>query len=229
MRILLTYRQKSLLLGQMAGERELEMGETTKTRAPQQKRSIDKKNKIVEAAFKVFCDKGYYRTTTIEVAKAAGVSVGCLYSYFKDKYELFTVILDRYDQEFDSVRERALRPAGGPTLRTYSEMVRGLIEALLEEHEVSREMNREIKVLSYSDPAIAARIERQGEKIHESVLAELSARRDDLRPSDLEAAALIVWKIISAVVETMAFEPQKIERKRVIDAAVDAICTYLFK
>ncbi len=46
-----------------------------KTRAPQQKRSIDKKEKIVVAAYAVFCSKGFYKTTTVDIARAAGVNI----------------------------------------------------------------------------------------------------------------------------------------------------------
>ena len=204
------------------------MSEPRKTRDPRQKRSIDKKEKIVDAAYTVFCEKGYYKTTTIDVARQAGVSVGTLYSYFKDKNDLFTVILDRYEREFDALRERALEPGDGRP-RTYPEMIRAVIVALLEEHEASRELNREIKILAYSDPAIAARGERQAAKILEAVRSNLEEHREDLRPTDLDAAAFVVWKSISGVVDSFTFEPQTIGRQRIIDATVDALCRYLLK
>ena len=48
----------------------------TKTRVPTQKRSIEKRQKIVKAGFDLFCEKGYYKTNTAEIAKYAGVSTG---------------------------------------------------------------------------------------------------------------------------------------------------------
>ncbi len=132
------------------------MAEMKKTRLPQQRRSIDKKKKIIDAAYEVFCAKGFYKTTTIEIARRAGVSIGCLYSYFADKNDLFTVILDRYDAEFDALRVQSLEPVNG-TPRSHADVVRAVMMALLEEHEASRELNREIMMLSFSDPAIAAR------------------------------------------------------------------------
>ena len=38
----------------------------SKTREPQQQRSIEKKNRIIEAGFKAFCEKGYYKTNRSE-------------------------------------------------------------------------------------------------------------------------------------------------------------------
>ncbi|MFA9463264.1 MAG: TetR/AcrR family transcriptional regulator [Velocimicrobium sp.] len=66
------------------------------TREPMQKRSIEKKQKITEAGFELFCEKGYYNTNTIEIAKRAGVSTGALYSYFKDKRDIYILAFDQY-------------------------------------------------------------------------------------------------------------------------------------
>lgn len=58
-------------------------------REPIQKRSIEKKTKIIEAGLEIFSEKGYYHTNTVEIAKAAGVSIGTVYSYFKDKKQIY--------------------------------------------------------------------------------------------------------------------------------------------
>lgn len=38
-------------------------------REPIQKRSIEKKEKIIQAGFELICEKGYYNTNTAEIAK----------------------------------------------------------------------------------------------------------------------------------------------------------------
>lgn len=204
------------------------MEHAKKIRLPQQRRSIDKKEKILDAAYEVFCAKGFYKTTTIDVARRAGVSIGSLYSYFADKNDLFTAILDRYDAEFDAARTRALDP-GDERPRAPAEIIRAVMLALLEEHEATRELNREIKMLSFSDPAIAARQEEQARKIKNAVRGYLVAHRGELRPVDLDAATVVIWKTTSSLVDAIVFEPQEIDRSRIIDAAVDALCAYLVK
>ena len=57
-------------------------------REPIQKRSIEKKEKIIQAGFELICEKGYYNTNTAEIAKVAGVSTGIVYQYFKDKHDI---------------------------------------------------------------------------------------------------------------------------------------------
>lgn len=65
-------------------------------RKPIQKRSIEKKQKILRAGFELFCEKGYYKTNTIEIAKRAEVSTGAVYSYFKDKKEIYIAAFESY-------------------------------------------------------------------------------------------------------------------------------------
>ena len=43
------------------------MSDTVRT--PKQQRSIDKKNRIIEAGYNLFAQKGYYSTNTAEIAK----------------------------------------------------------------------------------------------------------------------------------------------------------------
>ena len=68
-------------------------------RIPVQRRSIERKQKILSSGFKLFCKHGYYKTNTIEIAKHAGVSTGAVYSYFKDKREIYIAAFDSYLEE----------------------------------------------------------------------------------------------------------------------------------
>ncbi len=65
-------------------------------RIPKQKRSIEKRTAIINASYDLFCEKGYYRTNTAEIAKAAGVSTGIVYSYFHDKKDILKEVVGLY-------------------------------------------------------------------------------------------------------------------------------------
>ncbi len=52
-------------------------------------------NQIIEAAITVFTKKGFHQARMEDIAKAAGLSKGTLYLYFKDKDALIRAILDR--------------------------------------------------------------------------------------------------------------------------------------
>lgn len=47
-----------------------------------------KREKILEAAYKLFAEKGYNNTKILEIAKAAGIGKGTVYEYFESKESL---------------------------------------------------------------------------------------------------------------------------------------------
>ncbi|MEU6256956.1 TetR/AcrR family transcriptional regulator [Streptomyces sp. NPDC047043] len=49
---------------------------------------------VMRTAIKAFAERGYYGTSTMDVAKAAGISQGYLYRLFKDKQTLFAALVD---------------------------------------------------------------------------------------------------------------------------------------
>ncbi len=57
-----------------------------------------RREQIVEAATRVFAQKGFRRATTREVARAAGVSEGTIYNYFEGKDALLMAILERLNE-----------------------------------------------------------------------------------------------------------------------------------
>lgn len=65
-------------------------------REPKQKRSKEKKRRIIEASYKLFREKGYYKTNTMEIAEEAGVSTGIVYSYFQDKKDILFEVIRLY-------------------------------------------------------------------------------------------------------------------------------------
>src|SRR5579859_3863643 len=54
----------------------------------------DKRERILDAAVRVFASKGFHATRVSEVAKAAGVADGTIYLYFKSKDELLVSLFE---------------------------------------------------------------------------------------------------------------------------------------
>ena len=88
---------------------------------PKQARSKQTKEKITQAAILLFQERGYEKTTSNDIAAAAGVSVGSFYVYFTDKRQLMLTIFDRLADEmfkhaFDSLKPEhpiRFRASGG--------------------------------------------------------------------------------------------------------------------
>jgi AcrR family transcriptional regulator len=75
--------------------------------------SEERRASIVEAACKLFADKGFRGTTTRELAAAVGVSEPILYEHFKTKRDLYSAIIEsKARQGLESVQAIADRYAG---------------------------------------------------------------------------------------------------------------------
>ena len=53
---------------------------------------------ILEAATRVFAEKGFHRATTKDIARAAGIAEGTIYTYFASKADLLLGILSRLNE-----------------------------------------------------------------------------------------------------------------------------------
>ena len=58
-----------------------------------ERRAAARRTLILEAAARLFAEKGFHRTTTKDIAEAADVSEGTLYNYFENKDEMLMGIM----------------------------------------------------------------------------------------------------------------------------------------
>jgi AcrR family transcriptional regulator len=202
------------------------MSSQSKTRSPQQSRSIEKKERLIAAAYALFCEIGYYKATTPGIAKRAGLSIGCLYSYFKDKRDLFLAVLERYHQRFGDIRVRALAELNDPDV-PLERSFRSLLEKLIEIHRESEALNKEVRILAYADPEVRGMSEAQGATVRAAVLASMRANASRMRATDIEAASEVVGELISGIVHRIAFKESGLDDGRMLDAALEAISSYL--
>ena len=122
-------------------------------REPVQKRSIEKKEKIIESGFELICEKGYYNTNTAEIAKNAGVSTGIIYQYFKDKPDIFIEALKKFaDNIFYPMLDIPLKNFDKNNL---DEIVRKMIDNFIQNHKLSQSAHEEIMAMAHSDKDVA--------------------------------------------------------------------------
>ncbi|MBE5991654.1 MAG: TetR/AcrR family transcriptional regulator [Paenibacillaceae bacterium] len=204
------------------------MESNQETRQPKQTRSIKTKEKIRNVAYQLFCEKGYFKTTTNEIAKVAEVSIGSLYFYYRDKDMILVEILDRYNESFLKVHESM-----NVQLESYREnpqlWITGLMEEMIKSHRASKEFNKELKILSHSMPEVSAVMEKQQETVRQMTLDYLKAFYDMLRVKDLEAASIVVVNIMSSLVDQIVFQDNPVNDSRIIKEGVDAIHQYLIR
>ena len=87
----------------------------------------DKRRKIVEASVDLFIRKGYHPTTTREIARAAGVSIGSLYEYVQSKEDVLYLVCDAIHHEMET-RLREEIGEGKAALEILEDAIRGYLQ-----------------------------------------------------------------------------------------------------
>lgn len=122
-------------------------------RKPIQKRSIETKEKVIEAGFELICNDGYYKTNTSKIAKKAGVSTGIVYQYFKDKRDIFLAGLEKYA---DNIFYPMLKmPNIKFNKENISEVIKNMIKKYISNHKLSLTAHEEITAMIHSDKDVA--------------------------------------------------------------------------
>lgn len=122
-------------------------------REPKQKRAIEKKGKIIEAGFKLICKNGYYNTNTMEIAKEAGVSTGIVYQYFKDKYDILILGIEKYSDDlfFPLLKKKNINF----NKSNFEEVISDMIKNYINNHKISSVAHEEIMAMVHSDKKVA--------------------------------------------------------------------------
>ncbi len=76
------------------------------------KKSVETRNRILEAALATFRERGFDRATMREVAIEAGVATGAAYYYFESKDAIVLAFYERAQQEMDTTIAAALDASG---------------------------------------------------------------------------------------------------------------------
>lgn len=109
---------------------------------PRQKRAIEKREKIIEIGFDLICKNGYHNINTAEIAAEAGVSTGILYRYFKDKYDILMLGLEKYgDSIFFPMlnnNETSFKK------KDFDKLLRNMIDNYVSNHKVSNVAHEEL-------------------------------------------------------------------------------------
>ncbi|PJJ26912.1 TetR/AcrR family transcriptional regulator [Lacrimispora celerecrescens] len=121
-------------------------------RKPIQKRSIEKMNKISEAGFELFCEKGYHGTNTIEIAKRANVSTGALYSYFRDKRDIYIAAFEQYLNSFSNALFERLKDIQAPF--SLSIFIERWISIYIEVYATSNQALAQLRMVMIEDEKI---------------------------------------------------------------------------
>jgi AcrR family transcriptional regulator len=179
-------------------------------RSPVQKRARDTVDIVLQAAAQILARQGPEAATTNAIAGRAGVSIGTLYQYFRDKDALIDELVRRHIAEMEAVMAAAL---AGVQDRSIAEAAEQFVAAILAAHRVDPRLHQALhQVLPRGRMASIDRLERG---LEERVGALLAAR-EGFSPAAAEQAAVVVVRTIGGFVRTTL----RRDPERLADAAI---------
>ncbi len=113
----------------------------------------ERRGQIIRAAVKLFSEEGYYTTTIQQIARAAGVSTGLIYQYFRDKDDILfltlKLVLDTYEHEIPPQLEGTSHPVERLCMAiwTYCKIVDGLLDATVLAYRSTKSLRSDRRVL----------------------------------------------------------------------------------
>ena len=192
-------------------------------RIPKQKRSREKKARIMESSRELFARKGINGTNSNEIAATANVSIGTFYSYFENKKMLFLEILEGYLDIFVT---------GIYSLQTddtipLKDNIRAHIDKAFSAFDLYPAFHREALVLKFSDKAVKRLFDEAEHKqlLLISSLLEPYTRKEDSR--DLKVAAKVIHSAVENVAHYMKFLDSPMQKDQVMDELTEMIYHYV--
>jgi AcrR family transcriptional regulator len=152
-------------------------------------------SQILEAARKIFSEKGFRDATMDEIAAAAGVAKGTLYSYFPSKRDVYLAELSRGGAEMLALARQAMAGPGDCRWKL-EEYIRTRVEYLNSHLEFFRIYHSEFGKLTH--PAWVSEEFRRtySEQLHLLVdLLQTAVARGEIRPVDVETVACGVYEM----------------------------------
>lgn len=127
----------------------------TPKRLSRQESQLQTRERLLEAAARVFSQRGFYETTVDEVAEEAGFSKGAVYSNFASKEELFLILLDRHlEAEFKKIASQFTQKENAQETEAETVEAPGSFAAGLEESRIWNMLSFEFSLYAIRHPEI---------------------------------------------------------------------------
>ena len=169
-------------------------------RPPQQARSQETLDRILDAAEGLVAEKGFEDARVAEIVERAGSSVGAFYTRFQDKHGLLHALYERYYEQAVATADAALDPERWEGA-TIPEILGAVVHFLVEIYRNRRGLIRAFAVRNRSDDEFRARQERLSHYVSSRLTALLLARAVEIRHPDPERAAPFGFAMVFSTLE----------------------------
>ncbi len=129
----------------------------------------ERRERILDAAVRLFAERGYHAASMDGIAAEAGISKAVVYDHFTSKRELYTVLLDTIRSELDALIAEAIAPLPeGDRVWTAIDVFFGYVER-------NRDACRLLFLEVQGTTEVAAIVQQLDDRVAEALSATLAA------------------------------------------------------
>ena len=191
-------------------------------RQPKQERSRRKQADLLDAAERLFAERGFDAVTVDDIAAEAGYASATFYNYFSDKTQVFILVADRHMP--------AVVPVLGPIVEAFQhgESVRPAIRESLERLVANRVdvpwLRKDWRALTLTDPQVRSYQKTLDHLWDRDLTAVLRAGVEAgvLVTTDPETAAMVVRVVVDTLADEIVMNPELDP-----DVALGVVCDLL--
>jgi AcrR family transcriptional regulator len=177
--------------------------------------TIDRRQSIIEAATQSFSLFGYKATTMEQVAKAANVGKGTIYTFFDNKEELFDDIISTLIKEMKVAAEEVIDDRASLRENVHRSIYR--ILEFRKEHQLTIKLFQEER--EFGTPKVLEVIR----KVEEAILSFLKVKIDqalqkgEIKPCNSELTAFIMVKLYIALIFDWERHHEPLEKDKIAE------------
>ena len=180
---------------------------TKPPRRTQKERTETTRAKLMDAAVRCICRRGYGATTLQAVATEAGLTKGALQHHFADKRTLMAAVVEAgWAETMD--RLRAVSPTDG----SIAERVDGIVDHWIAAYSVPIcQAAREVNTGARSDPVLRERHINLYREARELIEADWMRVFSDapVSPARTRSASRIVWALLGGILSDLDASPKR--------------------
>lgn len=177
--------------------------------------NIDRKQLIIEAATRSFTQFGYKATTMDQVARLANVGKGTIYTFYKNKEELFDEIIMDLLKELKAEAEEVI----DPNLSFFENLHRALYKIL----EFRKKHQLMIKIFQESSEMGTPAVNEVVQKVESMILSYIKQKiieainKEEIKQCDPEVTAFIMLKLYISLIFDWEKHHPPLEKERIAE------------
>lgn len=193
---------------------------------PNQERSQETMENIVQATAHILEKEGFEKTSTNKIAAKAGVSIGSLYQYFPTKESIIALMMDKYMKSEIEMIDRVLKEKKSENLK---DTIHALIVAVLNSKKKTKRFTKIFAQKMFGFNKVDAL-----HKVDEHMIAlfkiHIEPFKSEIRTENLDMSLYMCIQCVKVIpVSFMFHENYDLDDPRVLDELVHLVYSYLRK